>query len=374
MGADLGRRSFLSGGAAALALASLGGCATMARSRRLRLTLAGQALMKHPLCADPYPGFDQVVAELARGEVAFTNLEVAIRTPRSGAPTREGGFMHAAEPAVLDCVKRMGFDLLSLANNHAWDLGTQGVLATREAVAARGFAHAGTGPDLASASAAGFVAGAPRVGLVAMAVGKIREGGAATDTRAGVNELRFAGGALDEADVARNLNSIAAAAASGDCVVAYLHNHEWGEDMAVTKPWARDFARRCVEAGAQVFVSHGAPLLHGIELYRGRPLLHDLGSLVFHTRTEVGYYPAEVWETVIVHCEFEDGRLAALEAVPVVLNETGDDPARHLETRGRPRIATGAAAERILGRLAKMSGELGAALRVERDRATLTLG
>jgi poly-gamma-glutamate synthesis protein (capsule biosynthesis protein) len=363
------RRRFLQY-ATSLPLAGLAGCATVGAGRggsaaALRVTLAGQALMKYPLCDEPYDGLDAVVAELRGAGTVFTDLEVAISTPRSGAPTRDNEFLHAAPPAVLDCLRAMGFNLLALSNNHAWDLGTEGVLATREEVAAAGFGFAGTGRDVAEAAAPGFVPVGPSVALVAMATGKIRDGAAATATRAGVNELRFADGRLDEADVARNLAALAAARRRADCVIAYLHNHQWGDDMRVTAEWSRAFARRCVDAGADVFASHGAPLLHGIEFHRGRPLLHGLGSLVFQSRTAPGHYPPEVWESAIVHCDFAGGRLAALRVVPVALNEVADDPARTPATRGRPRLATGLQRQQIVARLAGLSAALGTDLRID---------
>jgi poly-gamma-glutamate capsule biosynthesis protein CapA/YwtB (metallophosphatase superfamily) len=364
---DPGRRRFLKQ-ATVLALTGLGGCVAGRGSpsgTRARLTLAGQVLMKHPVCASPYDDLAEVIAELRGGDAVFTDLEVAIETPRSGAPTRDDEYLHAAPPSSLDCLREMGFTLLALSNNHAWDLGTAGVLATREAVAEAGFGFAGTGHDLAEASAAGFVPGPPRVALVAAAAGKIREGAAATASRPGVNELRMRSGVPDEADVLRNLRSIKAASAEADYVIAYLHNHDWGDDMRVTRPWARDFARRCIEAGADVFASHGAPLLHGIEFHRGRPVLHGLGSLVFQSRTRPGHYPPEVWESAVVHCDFEGNRLVALQAVPVVLNEQADEPGRFSQTRGRPRLARSDQATRILGRLASLSNGLGTELSID---------
>jgi hypothetical protein len=38
--------------------------------------------------------------------------------------------------------------MLSMSNNHAWDLGAKGLLAAIGEVSKRGFAHAGTGPDV----------------------------------------------------------------------------------------------------------------------------------------------------------------------------------------------------------------------------------
>ena len=106
-------------------------------------------------------------------------------------------------------------------------------------------------------------------------------------------------------------------------------------------------------------VSHGAPLLQGIELYRGRPIFYDLGSLIFHTKTPVGHYPAEVWESAIADCVFADGRLSSLELIPILLNESGVDSEVFYETRGRPAIARGAEASRILARLQRLSSGLG---------------
>jgi hypothetical protein len=48
----------------------------------------------------------------------------------------------------------MGFNMLSMANNHAWDLGLNGLLAGIREVSKRGFAYAGTGAHADAAAAA----------------------------------------------------------------------------------------------------------------------------------------------------------------------------------------------------------------------------
>jgi len=360
----ISRRGVMTG-LAGLGAWALAGCVTRgAPVHGRRITLSGQVLIAHDLCSERYEGFDEVVGELHRGDVVFTDLETAIRAPHSGAPTRDTEFLHVAGAEELHCVREMGFNLLALSNNHAWDLGTPGLLGTRDAVAAAGFAHAGTGENLAAASKPASFGG---VALVAMAAGKIRDGAAATDARPGVNELRLeANGTLNAADMERNLSAIREAASDAQDVIAYLHNHEWGDDMSVVQPWSRDWARACIDAGATIFASHGAPLLREVEVYRERPVFHGLGSMVFHSRTKVGHYRSEVWESAIVHYEPEAGRV---EIVPVVLNERGDDPSRQYETRGRPRIARDADAQRILSRLAQISASMNTQIELRGERA-----
>lgn len=374
----LSRRRFLAAtGLAALAGVQFFRLPAFAGPHGLRVTSTGQALISHDICAVPYSGLAAVAAELARGDVVFTDLEAAIRTPRSGAPTRTRAmFSHASEPVVLDCLGALNFNLLALANNHAWDLDTPGVLATRDEVARRGFGHAGTGHDLDEATAAGVLQlPSAKVALVAMASGRIRDGAAATPGRAGVNELRLLeGDVLHAADAARNLAAITAASERADLVIAYHHNHEWGDDFARTKDWARAWARSCIDAGAHLFVAHGAPLLHGIEVYRHGLLCHNLGSLVFHSRTPPGHYPPEVWESVIVHADFAAGRLLQFELVPVVLNELGDGDPESVEfyaTRGRPRLAEAPRAEAILARLATLSAALGTRFSIDGGRGRM---
>lgn len=361
------RRRFVVG----LAMTSLLLCGAkrMPAVRALTLTLTGQVLIAHDLCTEAYPGFADVAAEVRRGDVAMTDLESAIRTSESGPPTREGQFLHAAGMGELHCIRRLGFDLLALANNHAWDFGSAGVLATRRAARDAGFFTAGSGGNLAEASqAARVVAAGQAVALVSMAVGKIPDGAAATATTPGINELRLASpGTPDSADVERMLDAIRDAARSAR-VVACLHNHDWGDDMSVTQPWTRDFAHQCIEAGASAFFAHGAPLLHGIELHHGAPIFYCLGSLIFHSRTAPGYYPPEVWESAIAHLHYRDERLDQVELVPITLNEIGDDATRQNETRGRPRIATGDAAQRILSRLQARSAAFGTPLRISGER------
>jgi poly-gamma-glutamate synthesis protein (capsule biosynthesis protein) len=357
----------------ALALPMMGSARAGAGARHLSLALVGQCLIRHDLRSQPWPGFAPLAKRLRAHDACFSDLEVALEGPRRGAPTRAADTLHTADPVVLDCLRDFGVNLLATSNNHAFDVGTGGILDTMAALRARGLAFAGTGDSLAEASAPAVLQtrGGP-VALVAAAAGMIREGGAATSSRAGVHEIRRgAAGGLDAGDVERMLESLRLAARAGGVVIAYLHNHLWEPEVERTADWQREFARRCVDAGASVFAAHGPPLLHGLETYRGAPLFHGLGSFIFQTRKGDDRYDDANWESLVVECRFEAGKFRGARLAPVQLARVGVDGPDDYETRGRPSPASRAEARATLARLAALSGRLGHRLEVDGRVATL---
>lgn len=328
------RRGVLAGsGAAALAGAPLAGAAT---ARDLRVVLLGQSLIQQDLRALGWPGRAALRRRFAGADVVFTDLETAIEGPLAGAPTRDSEVLHHAPPSVIDCLREVGVTLVTTANNHAWDLNGGGILSAVEALDRRGIVHAGSGKDLATASAAAVQRTSHgAVALVAAAAGAIRDGAAATATRPGVAELRrLASGALDPDDVARTLALIRTARAGSATVLMCLHNHYWEDDQSRTPEWQRGFARQCVDAGASAFVAHGTPLMQGMELYRGAPLFHGLGNFIFQTRKPQTYGPA-TWQSLIVDTRFRDGALRDLSLTPIRLDAR---PSSDGFTRGWPEI------------------------------------
>ncbi len=339
----------------------------------LRLVVLGQALIQHDLRASPWPDHAALSAMFAHADVCFTDLETAIRSPQAEMPTRQGVFLHAADPVVLDCLKEMHVSLLATSNNHAFDLGTGGIVGALAELDRRALAHAGSGADLAAAAAPAYqrtVNGT--VALVAMASGALRDGATAAVSHPGVNELRVdPSGALDPTDLARALAAISDAARQADIVLAYHHNHVLADAGHRTPDWQRNLARRCVGAGAALFVSHGAPWLHGIELYRNRPIFYDLGSLIFQTATEPGAYDASAWQSVIAECRFVGGQFLDMTMTPVQLNAEGIGGPADLATRGRPSIAHGTEANAILNRVAELCRPFGAVLELTGETAII---
>src|SRR5690554_4780594 len=110
------------------------------------LVTTGQCLIKRDLRGVEDPGLRRVIEKIRSADLAFTNFEAAILGNDYSWPTKT--LACSAVPAeTLDCLQAMGFSALSLANNHAFDLGPGGVLQGLAEVQRRGLVYAGVGRD-----------------------------------------------------------------------------------------------------------------------------------------------------------------------------------------------------------------------------------
>ena len=348
----------------------------------LRIALVGQSLSRYDPREYLQAPSASVAPYLAAADVAFTNLEVSIEGEFCPCPpTKEGNSLQIAKPSVVEFLSSLNFGLMSLSNNHSWNLSGDGVRSTIRAARENGITHAGTGESLAEASAAGVreVAG-NRVGLIANATVRLGPAAAAGESKPGINLVRIG----NSADWDRNLNSVRAAADSLDILLVYHHFQVSREDVAPGNEfghetveslggWQRDWARAVIDAGASLYVAHGSREFQGVEIYRGRPIFYGLGNFIFHSGQPVGHYEHDVWESVIATVTFVEKKPTRVDFLPIVLDEgtPGED---FLRRRGVPEVAEGDLAAAILSRLSGFSAKFGTPIRNSGDQATLVLG
>ncbi|HLG69361.1 MAG TPA: CapA family protein, partial [Chloroflexota bacterium] len=203
-------------------------------------------------------------------------------------------------------------------------------------------------------------------------------------------------------DIRENVRQIEHARAMADRVIVSLHNHDQGGPTYLTASkrsevediadYAVDFAHRAIDAGADVFAGHGPQVPLGIEIYKGKPLFHGIGTFIFQLET-LNYLPAEAyerydldaratpadfiqaryagdtrghtadplqWEQVFAVCDFAGDELTEIRVYPL---ELGFGKPR--SQRGRPMLASPEAADRILSRLAALSAKRGTHLAIK---------
>jgi poly-gamma-glutamate capsule biosynthesis protein CapA/YwtB (metallophosphatase superfamily) len=393
--------------ASCLAVAFAFGVAARPQSSTFNFTVTGQSMIRSDFRVHA-PAALATISPLLKGDVIFTNFEATVIEKEQS--THDGRFL--SPPEALDALMALGFNLVALSDNHSFDLKVPGIQNTLREVKSRNLAHAGIGNTLEEASAPGYLH-TPKgtVALVAMASGLVAEGGSATATRPGVNELRVeAGGKPNEStsllpaepgnepnpeDKQRILQSIRDARQHADFVIVYEHNHvflnrpftalfneELPERLAPAD-WLKKWTHDEIDAGADIIVMHGAPLLHGVEIYRGRPIFYDLGNFIFNVPpVDIQLDEPIIWESAVAHVEFQGKNLKSITFQPIVMNKIGqgqpdlqDEHTNNLflQTRGLPTPATGDKARYILERLADASRPFGTTVEVKGDMAEIHL-
>src|ERR1700686_434979 len=321
----------------------------------ITITLTGQSMMRSDLRATAPPAVP-VIQGLLKGDVVFTNFEAAVA--EKGETVHEGrGFL--TPPEALDALTTVGFNLLSLSGNHAFDLKATGIQNTIREADSRKIVHAGTGNSLAEGAARGFL------------------------------------NTPNQGDSQRLLQSIRDARQHADLVIVYQHNHVFGNHSFATiftegmperlapNDWLKKWTHAEVDAGADIIVMHGAPLLHGVEIYHGKPIFYDLGNFIYNLPPTLTYIDEPMnWESAVAYVQFQGKNLRSISFRPIALNNVGEgQPDIHneyannqfLDTRGLPSPVTGARAGYILQRLADASKPFGTTMEIKGDTAEIKL-
>ena len=244
--------------AACLSAATLAGVAHAERAapRELVLVLGGDVIYDAPIeyvvrtrGADPNVAesyrdlFEDMRPLLTRADVAIANLETPVgprlrsRSDEHDVPT------FAAPTAFLGALHEAGVDVVTVANNHAYDQGALGLRATLDAAAALQLPVAGAldgGAPHALVRAQGV-----RIAVVSLTQGT--NGRIAHNEPASPRVVTF-----DEETLQ---SQIAAARREADVVIVALHFTDTG-DVYPTQGMRR-WCERAAMAGADLVVGHG---------------------------------------------------------------------------------------------------------------------
>lgn len=435
-----------------------------AEAGNFSIALGGDTMLTRKLTPFKEAQFLKLRETLHSADARFVNLEGTVHTWEEGTPGITQGTFMTTLPPLLEDLKWLGVNMVSCANNHAFDYGEDGVLANLRHLEAAGIAHAGTGKNLAAARAPGYL-DTPngRVGLIATTA-TFRPWNQAGEQRPdlrgrpGINPLGFetthcvdaaafeqlkrisfelgfeksterarkhfysdkeiaqagapelnllghryvAGEGFsittkaNARDLQDNLRWIREARRQSDWLVVSAHCHEFGgptlltagtrAELEETADFFTKFAHQAIDEGADIFVGHGSHFPMGIEIYKGKPILYSVGNFVFQNET-VGFFPADAyerfdldlkatptdfldartnggkkghpsdpayWENMFAVCKFEKKKLARIEIQPI-----DQGFGRPLPQRGRPVLAEGEVAKRVIERVTRLSARYG---------------
>jgi poly-gamma-glutamate synthesis protein (capsule biosynthesis protein) len=282
--------------------------------------------------------FGGVAAALADSDVNLANLESPIAS--GGREYTSKRFRFRAEPEVAKAIRKAGFNLVNLANNHSMDFGGKALAETMANLEAAGIAWIGAGEDLAEArKMALFTVKGKKIAFLGYSLTQPVEffaAGQRPGTAPGYEHIFIP-------DIAR-------ARREADYVIVSFH---WGkEGRSVPLPLQRSIAHKAIDAGADVIIGHHPHVLQGIERYGKGIIFYSLGNFTFASMgTATG-------QSAIIRLRLDDARREA-EILPLdVLNR---------RVGFQPRLLSGKPAANVIEQLNFLSKPLNTEIKFQNN-------
>ena len=208
--------------------------------------------------------FEKTERVLSEADILFGNLECPL-TSRYAPTHTENAFK--ANPKLAKELARVGFNAVSVANNHSLDHGRTGLKHTLEHLKNAGIAHVGGGIGPNEPYEAKVV---EKNGI------KIAFIGAQNIIPSDVGP-KTAG--IAYLDIYHQVKEIKAVEKAVDFTVVSLH---WGNEYIDTPSMKqKEIAHKFVDAGADIIIGHHSHVLQGIERYKGGLIVYSLGNFAF---------------------------------------------------------------------------------------------
>jgi len=253
-----------------------------------------------------YP-FAEVTSLLIPADLAVGNMESALGD--QGTPVNKG-YTFRAPPEAAQTLSMAGFDLLSLANNHALDYGPQALQQGMDLLHQQDIATVGAGSDLASAHQP-YIRQVNGLTLAFLAYVHVPVEVRGFNTQTWTATANHPG--LAWADPVQIQADVSAACQRADLVIVLLHSGY--ESVSKPSPPQITAAHAAIDAGANLVIGHHAHVLQGIEFYRDGVIAYGLGNFAFED--------AGPPESTVLNVWLDSDGVRQLEFMPVILEPDG---------------------------------------------------
>jgi poly-gamma-glutamate synthesis protein (capsule biosynthesis protein) len=246
-----------------------------------------------------YPFFR--IARFVRSkDLAFCNMECAISG--QGEPLNKN-YRFRIDPSVIDGIKKSGFNVFCLANNHTFDYGEKAMLDTKRVLETNGFVTVGLGKTRQESAQARIIVKKGIKFAVLAYVNPVIEG-----VRHSKN---FPGPAY--MDLGTIVSEIKQVRAKVDYVIVSLH---WGAEYSFS-PTAdqQKIAYKIIDAGADLILGHHPHVMQTIEKYKDKYIVYSMGNFIFNPIREPGK------QTFIFCCTFTKRKISSSYIVPIYIDK-----------------------------------------------------
>lgn len=274
--------------------------------------------------------FKLVAEPLQSADITVGNLETSLGDV--GEPV-EKSYTFQSPPAAAEALAWGGFDVVSLANNHAMDYGLESLLQGIDLLNAQQVAPIGAGANATAARAPHIMTvNGLDIAFLGYIHVPIEARGNYFDTSTWTATETTPG--LAWAVPEEIIEDVTAVKPQADLVVVVLHSgYEYVEPPSQEQT---DAAHAAIDAGADIVIGHHAHILQGVEFYREGVIVYGLGNFAFN----IDGNP----DTAILNVWLDEDGVRQFEFIPAIV-----------QYGGQPRFADYDESSRILSQIYRLS-------------------
>lgn len=218
----------------------------------------------------------ELLAEMRGADIFVVNNEFPYSS--RGTPLAGKQFTFRAKPESAAYLTDMGVDLVSFANNHAYDYGEISLLDSLDTMEAMGMPCIGAGRNLEEASApVSFIANDQKISILSATQIERNDN---PDTKGAGEDTP---GVFRCWNPDKLLEAVEKARADCDVLIVFIH---WGTESQAETDWAqRDQALAIAQAGADIIIGAHSHCLQPVGYVEQVPVIYSLGNFWFNSKS-----------------------------------------------------------------------------------------
>lgn len=241
-----------------------------------------------------------LLEEMRAADIFMVNNEFTYTT--RGEPIPEKQYTFRANPEKAEWLNEMGVDVVSLANNHAYDYGEISLLDTIEALNHANVPYVGAGENLEEAArAVTFIANDMKIAIVsATQIERLDN----PDTKGATENSP---GVFRCWNPEKLYQVIEETQEESDFVIVYIH---WGTEGTAELDWAQSTqVTEIVESGADLVIGDHPHCLQEMSYVNGVPVIYSIGNFLFNSKTQ---------DTCLIKIEITENGLHQFQFLPAI--------------------------------------------------------
>jgi poly-gamma-glutamate synthesis protein (capsule biosynthesis protein) len=259
----------------------------------ITILAVGDIALTSKLDVNPFANIENT---LAQKDILFGNLEVALSDSRT--PAKKVHVIQAP-PYKVQFLRKAGFDILNVANNHILDLGVDGFRDTLDLLDRCDLRYIGASVSHSSPRDVSIYKAGTNIGFLGYTVGRFR-----VSKPCRINKLK-------RKEVLKDIDRLKQKC---DVVVVSLH---WGtENVYYPSPDQVSLAHELIDRGATLVLGHHPHVVQGVEEYRNGLIAYSLGN--FNFDPAVSY--SETRKTMILRAHVNKTGVKDFQIIPVEIN------------------------------------------------------